>query len=70
MQSVFGFVNLYGDYFADYLTAPLYDLTANRNGEDTIRMSPEDVKSFEEIKKRLCPAPRIAHPDFEQPFVL
>ena len=33
-------------------------------------MSPENVKSFEEIKKRLCAAPRLAHPDLEQPFML
>ena len=72
MQSFLGFVNFYGDYIADSTarTSALYDLTANRKGEDTIRMSPEDIKSFEEIKKRLCAAPRLAHPVLEQPFVL
>ena len=53
MQSLLGFVNCYGDYIAHStaLTSALYDLTANRKTEDTIRLSPEDVKSFEEIKK-------------------
>ena len=72
MQSFLGFVNVYGKYIVDstLFTSALYDLTANRKGEDTIRMFSEDVKSFEEIKKRLCAGPRFAHFDLEQPFVL
>ena len=67
-----GSVNIYGDYIVDStsLTSALYDLTANQNGGDTIQMAPEDVKSFEEIKIRLCAAPRLPYPDLEQPFVL
>ena len=65
-------MNLYGDYIADStsLTSALNDLTANQKDKDTIQMSPENVKSFEEIKKQFFATPRLAHPDLEQPFVL
>ena len=72
MQSFLGFVNFYGDYISDAteLTAPLYDLTAARKGDESIKLDAEHIESFEEIKRRLCAAPRLAHPDLEQPFVL
>ena len=72
MQSFLGFVNFYGDYISDAteLTAPLYDLIAARKGDESIKMTAEHLESFEEIKRRLCAAPRLAHPDLEQPFFL
>ena len=72
MQFFLGFVNFYGDYISDAteLTAPLYDLTAARKGDESIKLNAEHFKSFEKIKRRLCAVPRLAHPDFEQPFVL
>ena len=72
MQSFFGFVNSYNDNISDAteLTAPLYDLTAARNGDESIKLTAEHLESFENIKRRLCAAPRLAHPDLEQPFVL
>ena len=72
MQSFLGFVNFYGDYISDAteLTAPLYDLTAARKGDESIKLTAEHLESFQEIKRRLCAAPRLAHPDLEQPFVL
>ena len=72
MQSFFGFVNFYGDYISDAteLTAPLYDLTAARKGDESIKLTAEHLESFEAIKQRLYAAPRLAHPDLEQPFVL
>ena len=71
MQSFLGFVNFYGNYISDAteLTAPLYDLTAARNGDESIKLTAENLESSEEIKRRLCAAPRLAHPDPEQPFV-
>ena len=72
MQSFFGFVNFYGDYISDAteLTALLYDLTAARKCDESIKLTAEHLESFEEIKRRLCAHPRLANPDLEQPFVL
>ena len=72
MQSFLGFINFYAEYLADAteLTAQLYDLTSERKGDDPIEMSPENVAAFEEIKRRLCAAPQLAHPDLERPFTL
>ena len=71
MQSFYGFVNFYGDNISDAteLTAPLNDLTAARKGDESIKLTAENLEFFEEIKRRLCAAPRLAHPDLEQPFV-
>ena len=72
MQSFLKFVNFYGDYIsnATKLTALLYDLTAARKGCESIKLKAEHLESFEEIKRRLCAAPRLAQLDLEQPFVL
>ena len=72
MQSFIGFVNFYGDYISDAteLTAPLYDLTDARKGDESIKPTAKRLESFEEIKRRLCAAHRLAHPDLEQPFIL
>ena len=72
MQSFLGVVNLYGDYIADAtkLTNPLYYLNASKKGDDPVQLSAENIKSFEEIKSRLCAGPRLAYPDLERPFVL
>ena len=72
MQSFPEFVNFDGDHISDAieLTAALYDLTAARKGDESIKLTAEHLKSFEEIKRRLYAAPRIVHPDLEQPFVL
>ena len=72
MQSFLGFVNFYGDYISNAieLTAPLYNLIAARKGDESIKLTEEHLVSFEEIKRRLCAASRLAHLDLEQPFVL
>ena len=72
MQSFLGFVNFHGDYISDAteLTAPLYDLTAARKGDESIKLTAENLELFKEIKRRLCAAFRLAHPDLEHPFVL
>ena len=72
MQSFLGFVNFYGDFLANAteLTAQLYELTAARKGNDAIELSAENLAAFEEVKRRLCKAPQLAHPDLEKPFVL
>ena len=72
MQSFLGFVNFYGDFLANAieLTAQLYELTAAQKGNDAIEHSAENLAAFEEVKRRLCKAPQLAHPDLEKPFVL
>ena len=70
MKSFLGF-NFYCDYISDSteLTAPLYDLTAARTNDESIKLTAKQLESFEEIKRLLCAAPRLAHPDLEQPLV-
>ena len=70
MQSFLGLVNFYDDYIADAteLTAQLYDFTASKKGDDLVKLLAENIKSFEEIKSRLCYGPRLAHLDLERPF--
>ena len=61
MKSFFGFINFYRDFIAcnTELTAPLYDLTAARKGEDPIQLNTDKNKAFAEIKLRLCAAPSL-----------
>ena len=61
----------FGDFISDAteLTSPLYDLTAARKGDKMIKLDAEHIELFEEIKRRLCATPLLAHPDLEQPFV-
>ena len=72
MQSFLGFVNFNGDFLANAteLTAQLYELTAARKGNDAIELSAENFAAFEEVKRRLCKAPQLSHPDLEKFFVL
>ena len=72
MQSFLGFINFYAEYLANatQLTAQLYDLTTGHKGDDPIKLSPQNIDAFEEIKRRLCAAPQLAHPDLERPFTL
>ena len=72
MQSFLGFINFYAEYLADatQLTAQLYDLTTGHKGDDPIKLSPQNVAAFEEIKRKLCAAPQLAHPDLDRPFTL
>ena len=72
IQSFLGFVNFYADFIdnSTELTSQLYDLTTGKKGEESVQMSAENLTAFEEIKRRLCAAPRLAHPDLERPFTL
>ena len=72
LQLFLGFVNFYGDFIDEQtaLTASLYDMTAARKGTEQVHFSAEDVERFTEIKRRLCAAPRLAHPNIEAPFTL
>ena len=67
-----GFINFYGDFNSNSteLTAPLYKLTNANKKDHSIQMGSVHVIAFKEIKRRLCAAPQLAHPDFVQPFVL
>ena len=72
MQSFLGFVNFYSDFIDEQtaLTSSLYNLTAARKGTELVNFRPEDVERFAELKRRLCAAPRLAHPNLELPFTL
>ena len=72
LQSFLGFVNFYSDFIDEQtaLTTSLYDLTAARKGIELVNFKPEDVERFAELKRRLCAAPSLAHPNLELPFTL
>ena len=72
MQSFLGLINFYRYFIAcsTELTALLYDLTVARKGKDPIQLNMDQNKAFPEIKRRLCVARQLAHPDSEQLFVL
>ena len=48
MQSFLRFVNFYGDYItnANELTVLLYDLIAARTGDESIKLTVENVEIF------------------------
>ena len=52
------------------LTSSLYDLTAARKGTEPMHFTREDIERFAELKRRLCAALCLAHPNFEAPFTL
>ena len=72
LQSFLGFVNFYSDFIDEQtaLTSSLYDHTSARNGTEPVHFSAEDIERFAELKRRLCAAPRLAHPNLESPFTL
>ena len=65
-------MNFYSDFIDEQtaLTLSLYDLTAARKGIEPVHITREDSERFAELKRRLCAAPRLAHPIFEAPLTL
>ena len=72
LQSFLGFGNFYSDFIDEQtaLTSSLYDMTATRKGTEPVHFTREDIERFSELKRRLCAAPRLAHPNLEAPFTL
>ena len=72
LQSFLGFVNFYSDFIDEQtvMISSLYDLTSARKGTKPVHFTPEDVERFTELKRQLCAAPRLAHPNLEAPFTL
>ena len=72
LQSFLGFVNFYSDFIDEQtvLTSSLYDLTSSRKGTEPVHFSAEDIERFAELKRRLCVAPHLAHPNLKSPFTL
>ena len=65
LQSFFGFVNFYSDFIDEQtaMTSSLYNLTAVQKGIELVNFKPEDVERFAKLKRCLCAAPRLAHPN-------
>ena len=65
-------MNFYSDFIDEQtaLTSSLYDLTAARKGTEPVHFISEDIERFAELKRRLCAAPCLAHPNLEAPFTL
>ena len=72
LQFVFGFINFYGDYIdsSTELTAPLYDLNVGRKGTERVQFNSKQRAAFDELKRRLCARPRLAHPDLDHVFIV
>ena len=45
-------------------------MTAARKITEQVHFSAEDIERFNEIKRRLCAAPLLAHPNLEALFTL
>ena len=65
-------MNFYFDFIDKQtaLTSSLYNLTSARKNTEPVYFSPEDFEQFSELKRRLCAAPRLTHPNLEAPFTL
>ena len=72
LQSFLGIVNFYSNFIDEQtaLTFSLYDLTAARKGTEPVYFTSKHVERFAELKRRLCAAPRFAHPNLQAPFTL
>ena len=71
VQSFLNFVNFYGNYIANStdLTAPLYEFTVGRKGDDVILFSEKHHWVVEKLKRRLFSGPVLAHHDLSRPFI-
>ena len=45
-------------------------MNAAHKGTEPVHFTREDIERFVELKRRLCAAPRLAHPNLEAPFTL
>ena len=45
-------------------------MTAARKGTEPVHFTREDIERFAELKRRLCAATRLAHPNLEAPFTV
>ena len=65
-------MNLYSDFIDEQtaLRSSLYDLTAAHKGTEPVHFTRVDIERFAELKRRLCAAARLAHPNLEAPFTL
>ena len=65
-------MNFYSDFIDEQtaLTSSLYDLTAARKSTELVHFTFKDIERFAELKRRMCSAPRFAHPILEAPFML
>ena len=41
-----------------------------RKGTEPVHITREDIERFAKLKRRLCAAPRLAHPNLEAPFTV
>ena len=72
LQSFLGFVNFYSDFIDEQtaLTSSLHDMTAACKGTEPVHFTRQDIERFAELKRRLCAAPCLAHPNLEALFTL
>ena len=71
-NNFFLFVNFYNNFIDERTsqTSSLYDLNAARKGTEPVQFLPAHVEAFNEIKRRLCATPQLAHSNLEAPFTL
>ena len=48
----------------------MYDLTAAHKVTEPVHFTREDIERFAKLKRHLCAAPRLAHPNLKAPFTL
>ncbi|XP_044574087.1 uncharacterized protein LOC116655403 [Drosophila ananassae] len=69
LRSFMGLCGWYRKFVSNFaaLTAPLTDLMTTKR---RFSLTPEALKAFEVLKRRLCEAPVLCNPDFNKPFAI
>jgi hypothetical protein len=69
VESFLGKVNYYSKFIPEFskIGKPLFDLKLKRAKWD---FGPDQLNAFNELKRKLCEAPVLKHPDFERPFIV
>src|SRR6266498_1586649 len=73
LRSRLGLFSFYHQYIKRFssITKPMYELTQIENRKYVLFVWNEKrQKAFDEIKRRMMMTPIVAHPNFEEPFIL
>lgn len=72
LQRFLGLVNYFNRYIECFamLAAPLYEKTRDQRWKTRIKLSSDELEAFAQLMHALVSPPLLAHPRFDEPFVL